>query len=80
MYLNAKISIYNIQDEYKRTCLHLSDDPKVTQMLLKIAGDNAYTLIAMQNKHGWNHNFNSGWTALHSATYNNNVKMANLLF
>jgi ankyrin repeat protein len=52
-----KISICDIQNEDKDTCLHINENPKVTHILLKIAGDNAYELITMQNA--------SSETALH---------------
>jgi ankyrin repeat protein len=71
-YLKYKeISLCDIQDENKRTCLHKSISPKVTEMLIKIAGDTASTLIAMQNT--------SGSTALHWAAWNNRTEIVKLL-
>ena len=66
------ISLCDIQDEYKRTCLHYVDkNPKVAEMLIKIAGDTASTLIAMQTTYGW--------TALHWAADNNCTEIVTLL-
>jgi hypothetical protein len=71
-YLKYKeISLCDIQDENKRTCLHKSISPKVTEMLIKIAGDTASTLIDMQDK--------NGETALHYAADNNNTEIVKLL-
>ncbi len=68
---HAKISICDIQDLKKNTSLHLNKNTKVAQILIKIAGNNAYTFITMQNI--------NGWTALHSPAMSNNVEMVKLL-
>jgi ankyrin repeat protein len=68
---HEKISLCDIKNENKQTCLHYTaKNPKVTEMLIKVAGDTASTLIAMQTT--------SGSTALHyAANYNNteNIKL-----
>ena len=69
---HKEISLCDIQDEYKNTCLHYaSKNPKVTEMLIKIAGDTASTLIAMQNTFGR--------TALHCAANNNHTEIVKLI-
>lgn len=53
------ISICDIHNEYNVTCLYLTENPKVAQILLRIAGENKDKLLTMQST--------MGWTALHSA-------------
>jgi ankyrin repeat protein len=65
-----KISICDIQDKYKTTCLHLSKSPNVTQILLKIA-DDTWKLLTIQTS--------SGFTALHFATCNKDIDNVKLL-
>jgi ankyrin repeat protein len=69
---HKKISLCDIQDEFKNTCLHWAyRSSKVMAMLIKIAGNTASTLIAMQN------NFSD--TALHQTALNNRTENVKLI-
>ncbi len=72
---HAKVSIW-IEGfpNWKHTPLHYVVEYnclEVAQILLKIAGDKASTLLTMQDY--------SGWTALHFAAYKNNTENVKLL-
>lgn len=66
-----KISLCDIQNHYKYTCLFYGKNPKVTQILLKIAGNNVWKLLTIQNTHNA--------TALHFAAGNNYTETIKLL-
>lgn len=70
-FVREKVSICDIQGEYKRTCLHRSKNPKITQILIKIAGEKAWELLTMQTDYGS--------TALQVAAYNNRTEIVELL-
>jgi hypothetical protein len=67
-----EISLCDIQDNDKSTCLHCAyRSPKVTALLIKIAGNNASTLINMQDIYGY--------TALHQAAFYNRTEIVTLI-
>lgn len=69
--LRRNISICDITNEYNETALHYNSDTKATKLLLQVAGNNAWTLLAMKNIYGW--------TALHVATDHGFTEIVKLL-
>jgi hypothetical protein len=70
-FVREKILICDIKNEYKSTCLHHSKNPKVIQILLRVAGDNAFKLLIMQRSRGC--------TALHDAAFGAYTETVKLL-
>ncbi len=75
-FLHAKVSICDIKNYYGQTSLHIapqkSNDLKIAQILIKIAGKNAWKLLTKKDI--------LGETALHYAIRCSNVEMAKLFF